>query len=155
MSESTFQVQMRIERIYLKDLSFESPASPGVFAASVRPKMQIEISTRANPVSGDLHEVILSITVTARGEDDATLYIAEVQQAGVFAIEGIEGERLRQVLGVVCPNQLFPYLRESLDAVVVKGGFGPLHLAPVNFEAVFAQANKAAAEAAQAPETHH
>ena len=136
----TVQVQMRIERLYVKDASFESPGAPAIFAENVRPKMQVDINTTANDLGNNRHEVVLRATVTAQLEDDKTAYVVEAQQAGVFVIEGVSGGPLRQVLGVVCPNTLFPYLRETLDSLLMKGSFPPITLAPVNFEVLFAQA---------------
>lgn len=134
------QVQMRIERIYLKDASFESPGSPAVFTEQFRPQMQVDINTKVNSLGDNRHEVVLAATVTAKRDDQKTAYLIEVQQAGIFVIEGVVDAHLRQVLGVICPNTLFPYLRETLDSLVVKGGFPPLQLAPVNFDALYAQA---------------
>ena len=134
------EVQVRIERLYLKDASFESPATPGIFVEQWQPKNQVDINTAVNRVSEDHHEVVLSITITARQDEDKIGFIAEVQFAGIFFINGADETQLRQVLGVFCPNTLFPYVRENLDNLVVKGGFPALHLAPVNFEALYAQA---------------
>lgn len=158
MSE-TVQVQLRIERIYLKDASFESPGAPSIFKEQFQPEMQVDINTGVNSLGDNRHEVVLSATVTARRSEEKHAYIVEVQQAGIFVIEGAEGGTLRQVLGIACPNALFPYLRESLDNLVSKGGFPPLHLAPVNFEMLFAEAMRQAeaqpADTQEEPPTQH
>ncbi len=134
------EAQVRIERLYLKDASFESPASPGVFTEQWQPQNQVDINTSVNRVGDDRHEVVLSITITTRRNEESVVFIAEVQFAGIFFISGVNETQLRQVLGVFCPNTLFPYVRENLDSLVVKGGFPALHLAPINFEALYAQA---------------
>ena len=135
-------VQMGVERIYLKDASFESPGSPDIFTEQVRPEMQVDINTRVSGLSEDRHEVVLSLTITARKSESAALYVVEVQQAGVFKVSGPE-DTLRPLLGIACPNLLFPYAREAVDNLVVKGGFGPVNLAPVNFEMIYRQAIEA------------
>ena len=134
------QVQFRIERLFLKDSSFESPNSPEVFIKQWRPEIKIDINTRANSLGEDLQEVILTATITATLEDEMVGFIVEVQQAGIFLIQGAEPAQLSQIIGIACPNTLFPYLRESIDNLVVKGGFPALQLAQVNFEALYVQA---------------
>ncbi len=132
--------QLRIERIYLKDASFESPGTPAIFAEQYRPEIQVDINTHINSLGDARHEVVLRATVTARRSEELTAYVVEVQQAGIFQVNGVADEGLRQVLGIGAPTTLFPYLRETLDSLVVKGGFPALHLAPVNFDALYAQA---------------
>lgn len=134
------QVQFRIERLFLKDSSFESPNSPEVFIKQWRPEIKVDINTRANSLGEDLQEVILTATITATLEDEMVGFIVEVQQAGIFLIQGAEPAQLSQIIGIACPNTLFPYLRESIDNLVVKGGFPALQLAQVNFEALYVQA---------------
>ena len=146
------QVQLRLERIYLKDASFESPKSPQIFADRWRPEIKVDINTRASHVDGDRHEVILRLTVEATNGDAGVGFVVEVQQAGVFVIEGANDGQLRQVLGIACPTTLFPYVRESVDSLVVKGGFPPLNIAPVNFEVVYAEAMK---QASAQPDVKH
>ena len=134
------QVQFRIERLFLKDSSFESPNSPEVFIKQWRPEIKVDINTRANSLGEDLQEVILTATITATLDDEMVGFIVEVQQAGIFLIQGAEPAQLSQIIGIACPNTLFPYLRESIDNLVVKGGFPALQLAQVNFEALYVQA---------------
>ena len=134
------QVQFRIERLFLKDSSFESPNSPEVFIKQWRPEIKVDINTRANSLGEDLQEVILTATITATLDDEMVGFIVEVQQAGFFLIQGAEPAQLSQIIGIACPNTLFPYLRESIDNLVVKGGFPALQLAQVNFEALYVQA---------------
>ena len=134
------QVQFRIERLFLKDSSFESPNSPEVFIKQWRPEIKVDINTRANSLGENLQEVILTATITATLEDEMVGFIVEVQHAGIFLIQGAEPAQLSQIIGIACPNTLFPYLRESIDNMVVKGGFPALQLAQVNFEALYVQA---------------
>ena len=134
------QVQLRIEKVYLKDASFESPRAPEVFTRQWQPNLSVDINTRANALADDRHEVVLSVTVRANVEDDGLGFLVEVQQGGIFHIKNADPAQLSQILGIACPNTLFPYARESLDSLVVKGGFPPIQLAQVNFEALFVQA---------------
>ncbi|MCH1490953.1 MAG: protein-export chaperone SecB [Luminiphilus sp.] len=147
------QQQFTLQRIYTKDVSFESPSTPEVFRKSWQPNVNIDLNTKSARVDEEgNHEVVLTLTVTAKMEDE-TAFLVEVQQAGIFFVVGIEGEALRQVLATVGPNILFPYARENIDSLVVKGGFPPLMLSPVNFEALYRQAlaNQAQQENAAAP----
>ena len=134
------QQQFTMQRIYAKDVSFESPASPDIFRQNWQPNVNVDLNTRSSKAdeTGN-HEVILTITVTAKMEDKSA-FLVEVQQAGIFFAAGIEEDSLKQILATVAPNILFPYAREAIDALVVKGGFPPLMLAPVNFDAVYQQA---------------
>ena len=138
--------QFVMQRIYTKDVSFESPDSPGVFLKTWQPKINVDLNTKSNLVDdNDNYEVVLSITVTAEIEEKSA-FLVEVQQAGIFLAKGIEGDQLRGVLGTVAPTILFPYARESIDALCIKGGFPPVMLAPVNFEALYQQALKQSEE---------
>ena len=134
-------MRMRIDKIYLKDASFESPASPQIFVSTWQPELKLDVNTRVTPLEGNLHEVVLTVTATALQEDKPG-FIAEEQQAGIFLIEGGDAAQLAQVLGIACPTTLFPYAREAADALVVKGGFPPLQLAPINFESLYMQARE-------------
>jgi preprotein translocase subunit SecB len=159
-SQEQAQQQFVMQRIYNKDLSFESPSTPDIFKRQWQPKVNVDLNTRSTPIDEQGNfEVVLSITLTAKVDDD-TAFLVEVQQAGIFFIIGFEGENLRRLLGTAAPNILFPYARENIDSLVVKGGFPPVMLAPVNFEALYQQARAKAAEEAQAagspeqPATH-
>jgi len=132
--------QFSVQRIYTKDLSFESPATPEVFKKQWQPKVAVDLNTKSEAIDQEGNfEVVLSITITAR-IDDATAFLIEVQQAGIFYIRGFEGEELRRILGTAAPNILFPYARETIDTLCVKGAFPAIMLAPVNFDAVYQQA---------------
>lgn len=159
--EGQQQQQFGIQRIYNKDVSFESPATPDVFRRQWQPKFNVDLNTKSNAVDEEGNfEVVLTITVTAKIEEE-TIFLVEVQQAGIFLITGFEGDNLRRLLGTAAPNVLFPYARENIDALVVKGGFPAIMLSPVNFEALYQQAvaqteNSAqqAAENGGEPATH-
>lgn len=151
------QQQFVMQRIYNKDLSFESPSTPDVFRKQWQPKVNVDLNTRSNPIDEQGNfEVVLTITLTAKVDDD-TAFLVEVQQAGIFFITGFNADDLRRLLGTAAPNILFPYARENIDSLVVKGGFPPVMLAPVNFDALYQQALARAAEeaqGAQAPAAH-
>ncbi|MEH6635485.1 MAG: protein-export chaperone SecB [Halioglobus sp.] len=145
------QQQFAMQRIYNKDLSFESPSTPDVFKKQWQPQVNVDLNTKSNKVDEQGNfEVVLSVTITAKIEED-TAFLVEVQQAGIFFISGFEGEDLRRILGTAAPNILFPYARECIDSLCVKGGFPPVMLAPVNFDALYQQA-VAQAQAAPADE---
>ncbi len=130
--------QFVIQKVYVKDLSFEAPGAPDVFTRQWEPQVNVELNTSGKKVSDQVHEVILSVTVTAK-LGDTTAFIVEVQQAGIFTITGLNEGELGHALGSFCPNILFPFLRETVSDVVTKGGFPQLLLAPVNFDALYAQ----------------
>lgn len=140
------QPQFSIQRVYLKDLSFETPQGPSAFKKKWQPKVSQDLNTKTNQVEEGLYEVALRVTITvADGED--TIYIVEAEQAGLFNVSGFAEEQLPQILNTTCPGILFPYLRETLDNVVTKGSFPALLLPPINFDALFANAlQQAAAE---------
>jgi preprotein translocase subunit SecB len=138
---------MRLERVYLKDASFESPGSPGVFSATWQPDISLEINTRSQKLGDERYEVVLTATVKASTEDRVA-FIAEVQQAALFQMRGLEQAVLHRTLGTVCPTTLFPYVREAVDSLVVRGGFPALQLAPMNFEAAYEEALKQARSSA-------
>ncbi|MFC1772839.1 protein-export chaperone SecB [Pseudomonadota bacterium] len=132
--------------IYLKDASFEAPNSPAILTAETHPKLSLQINTSGSRLKTNLYEVILNITVTAK-DGDKTGFLVEIQQAGMFNISGFDDTQLAHVLGVPCPDILFPFAREEIANLVTKGGFPQLLLAPVNFDALFAQRqNQAATE---------
>jgi preprotein translocase subunit SecB len=142
------QQQFGVQRIFVKDASFESPMGVAVFGKPWQPKVNVDMNTKSEKVSDENYEVVLTVTVTANLEDEAALLI-EVQQAGVFMAKGLEPESLRQALGIMAPSLLFPYLRETIDSLAVKGGFPPISLQPINFEALYRQASQQAAQQQQ------
>ncbi|MDH5736826.1 MAG: protein-export chaperone SecB [Gammaproteobacteria bacterium] len=145
MSEQTGS-EFSIQRIYLKDASFESPRAPEVFLQAWKPKVNLEINTKHSRLENDMHEVVLIITASVKSENEETLYLAEVHQAGIFQAKGMTVDELGRALGSYCPAQLFPYAREAIDSMVVKGSFPPLVLAPVNFEAIYNETLRKRAE---------
>ncbi|MBS7662371.1 protein-export chaperone SecB [Pseudomonas lalucatii] len=130
--------QFSLQRIYIRDLSFEAPKSPEIFRQEWKPSVALDLNTRQKTLDGDFHEVVLTLSVTVKNGEE-TAFIAEVQQAGIFLIKGLEAAAMSHTLGAFCPNILFPYARETLDSLVVRGSFPALMLAPVNFDALYAQ----------------
>lgn len=148
--------QFAIQRIYLKDLSFETPQGPSVFTKQWQPKVNQDLSTKSSKIEEGVFEVSLRLTITVSSEDE-TIYLVEVDQAGLFTIQGFADQQLTQVLNTTCPNLLFPYAREAIDNILTKGSFPPLMIPPINFDALFASAVQQAAAKAeetaeQAPE---
>lgn len=140
------QVQFSLQRIYVKDLSFESPKSPAVFQSQWNPQVNLDLNTRHSELQEGVHEVVLSLSATVTNGNDEVTFIAEVQQAGIFAINGLDEAAMRHTLGAFCPNILFPYAREAIDNLVLRGSFPPLMLSPVNFDALYAQAEQRRAQ---------
>jgi len=155
MSEKPAQPTQKfaVQRVYIKDLSFESPQSPEVFTKQWKPQIKVDLNTRSGDMKDNRVEVVLTITITAT-QDEATGFLVEVQQAGQFLIEGLNDEQMQQVLAIACPNMLFPYAREAIDSLVTRGGFPAVNLQPVNFEALFLQARKQAATESGQATTH-
>lgn len=140
-----------LQRIYVKDISFEAPNSPEVFKQPFKPKVNLDLNTTSAQTADDQYEVTIKVTARVNdSETGTTSFLAEVEQAGLFRIAGIEGEQLDQTLGAFCPNLLFPYARECVDNLVNRGGFPPLMLAPVNFDAMYAQRKQREAQAQSA-----
>ncbi|HMH17254.1 MAG TPA: protein-export chaperone SecB [Burkholderiales bacterium] len=137
MSEAQ-QPMFSIEKIYVKDLSLEVPGGPQTFMQSEQPQLEVQLSQQSQRVSDVLFEVTLVITVTAK-RTDKTLFLVEVSQAGVFQIRNVSEADLAPVLGMICPNVLFPYARETVSDIVNRAGFPPVLLAPVNFETLYQQ----------------
>lgn len=127
-----------IQRIFVKDISFEAPNTPQTFVEEWKPEVSLNLETKSNRIQDNMHEVVLSITATV-STGKKTAFLIEVHQAGVFVISGFPNEQLHQMLGSFCPNILFPYAREVVSDMVVRGGFPQLILAPVNFDALYEQ----------------
>ncbi len=147
------QKNITINKVYLKDFSFESPQTPGIFAEGEwQPQTNLNLRSAHGDAPNGLHEVVLTITVEAK-DGDSTLFLVEVQQAGLFDIDGYEEEEFKAIVGAFCPNILFPYARESIAGVIQKGGFPEFVLQPINFDALYRQSQQqAAAQAADEPE---
>jgi preprotein translocase subunit SecB len=133
------QKQLLLQKIYVKDLSFESPKAPMVFTTNVQPQTQLNVRSSGQQVAQDTQEVTLTITVEAK-DKDTTLFLAEVAQSGIFLIQGYTADEQSVIVGSFCPNTLYPFAREAISDLVSKGGFPPLLLQPLNFDAIYAQA---------------
>ena len=127
-----------IEKIYLKDLSVEVPNAPEVFLETEAPTMEVNINSAARTVQEAMFEVVLSVTITARIKDKA-VFLVEVAQAGVFQIRNVPEQDMGPLLGIACPNTLFPYVRETISTVTSRAGFQPVLLAPMSFENIYQQ----------------
>ena len=127
-----------IQRIYIKDVSFETPNSPKIFLQEWKPKIDFQLGTEGHQLDKHLFEVALRVTVTSKVEDN-TAFLAEVEQAGIFTIKGFSEQEMPHMIGSYCPNILFPYVREVISDLVVKGGFPSFLMAPVNFDAILSQ----------------
>lgn len=140
MAEQTTapEKQFAIQKIYTKDVSFETPNSPKIFTQKWEPAVEFNLGTNVETLEANLYEVALTVTATVKC-NDSTAYLAEVCQAGIFVLEGFEDNEMGPMMGSFCPNILFPYAREAISDLVTKGGFPPLLLAPVNFDALYAQ----------------
>ncbi len=136
--KSNNQAQFSIEKIYVKDLSFETPNSPQIFQKKWEPVVNMDLANSSTSLNEDFYEVVLSITVTVSFEND-TVYLIEVQQAGIFKVLNVPNEVLGRMLNTICPNILFPFAREVISDLVTKGGFPQLLVAPVNFGALYQQ----------------
>ena len=145
--------QFALQRIFIKDMSFEVPLGAQVFTKQWQPQVHVDLNTKSDRVADDVYEVVLTVTITAKlGEE--TAFLVEVQQAGLFLVKGVEGEQLRRALMIMCPNILFPYARESIDSLAMRGSFPPLMLQPVNFEALYLQALQQSEQQAAAGGAH-
>ncbi|WP_434679018.1 protein-export chaperone SecB [Pseudomonas sp. R1-18] len=142
--------QFSLQRIYVRDLSFEAPKSPAIFRQEWTPSVSLDLNTRQKPLEGDFYEVVLTLSVTVNNGDEVA-FIVEVQQAGIFLIKGLDDASMSHTLGAFCPNILFPYAREAIDNLVVRGSFPALMLAPVNFDALYAQELQRMQEAGETP----
>lgn len=127
-----------VEKIYVKDVSFEVPGAPAIFGENVQPELQLNLNQRVQRLSDAAFEVVLAVTLTCKA-GDKTAYVAEVQQAGVFGISGLEPQAIDGLLGTQCPNILFPYVRQLLSDLIQAGGFPPFFLQPINFDGLYAE----------------
>ncbi len=131
--------QLLLQKIYVKDLSFESPKAPAVFTTNASPQTQISIRTGSQTVAQNTFEVTLTLTVEAK-EQDATIFLIEIAQAGIFYIEGYNAEEQGVLIGTFCPTTLYPFAREAVADVIGRGGFPQFLLQPINFDGLYAQA---------------
>lgn len=134
--------QFALRQLYVKDVSFESPNTPGIFTQQVEPDIKLNLHSGHKQVGDDAFEVVLHINVHATAEEKS-IFLVEIQQAGLFQINGFTADETRSILGTHCPATLFPYAREAVSSLVAKGGFPTLLLQPINFEALYAQSLQA------------
>jgi preprotein translocase subunit SecB len=143
-----------IEKLYVKDMSLEVPNAPQVFLERENPKIDMQLHSQAAPLEEGLFDVTVTVTVTAKlPAKDKVLFLIEAKQAGIFQVRNIPEEEMETVLAVVCPNILYPYLREVVSDMSIRAGFSPVLLSPINFEAIYLQQkqqNQAQATAAEA-----
>jgi preprotein translocase subunit SecB len=144
------QAQLSLQRIYVKDVSFEAPGAPQIFGQQGQPNVELNLAQRVSQLGDDTFEVVLSVTATCRVEDK-TAYLAEVQQAGIFGLSGFDAQGREAILSTYAPNVLFPYVRQIVSALVQNGGFPPFFLQPINFDALYAEQMRRRAEGGTAP----
>ena len=131
--------QFSVEKIYVKDVSFEAPKTPQVFNEQAQPQLQMNLNQRVQRLNDNAFEVVLGITLTCTVDEDKSIYVVEVQQAGVFGLSGFDEATLDAMLGTHCPNVLYPYARQTIGDLIQAGGFPPFLLQPINFEALYAE----------------
>jgi preprotein translocase subunit SecB len=142
------QAQFTIQKIYVRDVSFEVPGAPQIFNEPGQPNLELNLNQKVGRVAEGVFEVALGITLTCK-LGDKTVYLAEVEQAGLFGLAGFDDRTLDMMLGTYCPNVLFPYARQAIGDLVAQGGFPPFYLQPINFEALYAEGLRRRAEAGQ------
>lgn len=148
MAEAS-QPVFNIEKLYLKDLSLEIPHAPQIFLEQESPQVDTQLKTQTEKIDGDVYEVTITATVTTKiGEK--VMFLIEAKQAGIFRLRNLPNEDMEPVLAVLCPNLLFPYLREAVSNTAVRGGFAPIMLSPVNFDMVYQQHKQEESQAAAA-----
>jgi preprotein translocase subunit SecB len=140
--------QFTVEKIYLKDVSFEAPNAPQVFNEQGQPQLNMNLNQKVGRLGDNVFEVVLGVTLTCT-MNEKTVYLAEVAQAGIFGLGGFDERTLDMMLGTYCPNVLFPYVREAVSDLINKGGFPPFYLQPINFEALYAEGLRRRVENAQ------
>ena len=147
MAEASLDPIFQIQRVYLKDLSLEQPNSPEILLNQEQPGVDIQLGVEAKPVADGLFEVTVTATIHAKIEDK-TVFLVEAKQAGIFEIRNISGEQMAPLIGIACPQIVYPYLRGNVADVIQRGGFPPVHLAEINFQAMYEQQQAEAAAAA-------
>jgi len=129
---------LALQKIYIKDASFEVPNAPDIYNEQVQPEVKMNLNQKVKNIQEEYYEVVLTVTITCKA-GEKTAYLAEVQQAGIFALKNFPEQALHQTLGSYCPNILFPYARQMISDLVGNGGFQPIMLQPVNFDQLYAQ----------------
>lgn len=150
------QPLFNIEKLYVKDLSLESPNAPSIFLERESPNIELQLQTQSTPVEEGLFEVTVTVTVTAKlPEKDKVMFLIEAKQAGIFQVRNMPPEELEPVLAIICPNILYPYLREVVSNMAIHAGFAPVFLNPINFEVLYQQQKEQQAQAQAATTTQH
>jgi len=150
MAEANLDPVFQIQRVYLKDISLEQPNSPAILLDPEQPTVDIQLGVETSPVTEGIFEVTVTATVHTK-INDKTVFLVEAKQAGIFEVRNVEAEQLGSILGIACPQIVYPYLRGNVADVIQRGGFPPVHLAEINFQAMFLQQQAdAAAQVAQA-----
>ncbi|WP_406233620.1 protein-export chaperone SecB [Isoptericola jiangsuensis] len=139
-----------VEKIYVKDVSFESPNAPSIFNDQVQPELQLNLNQQVQRLGENAFEVVLAVTLTCQA-GERTAYVAEVKQAGVFGLVGLDPQSIDVLLGTQCPNILFPYVRQLVSDLIQAGGFPPFFLQPINFEGLYAETLRQRQEQGDAP----
>lgn len=132
------ETQFMIQRVYVKDVSYEAPHAPHIFQKKWEPELTLDLNTEHTALDNQTYEVVLTLTATVKTQNTIA-FLSEIKQAGIFTIQGAENSQLEHILGSFCPNILFPYAREAITAQVIRGSFPQLVLAPINFDALFMQ----------------
>jgi preprotein translocase subunit SecB len=139
-AQTNTQPIFNIEKLYVKDLSLEIPHAPGIFLERENPQIDLQLQTQAGTVEEGVYEVVVTVTVTAKlPEKDKVMFLIEAKQAGIFQVRNVPADEMETVLAVLCPNILYPYLREVVSNVAVRAGFAPVLLNPINFESIYQQ----------------
>ena len=150
------QPLFNIEKLYVKDLSLESPNSPSIFLERENPNIDLQLNTQSVLMEEGLYEVTVTVTVTAKlPEKDKVMFLIEAKQAGIFQVRNLPPEELESVLAIICPNILYPYLREVVSNMAIHAGFTPVLLNPINFEVLYQQQKQQQAQAQAATTTQH
>ena len=139
--------QLTVQKIYIRDASFEAPGAPHIFQDQAQPKIELNLGQKVQQLAQDVYEVVLTLTVTCKA-GDKTAYLVEVQQAGIFGLAGFDPQQLDMVIGTYCPHVIFPYARQAISSMIEQGGFPPFLLQPINFEQIYADQLKRRQQAA-------
>ncbi|MCE9549403.1 MAG: protein-export chaperone SecB [Betaproteobacteria bacterium] len=150
------QPLFNIEKLYVKDLSLESPNAPSIFLERESPNIELQLQTQSTSMEEGLYEVTVTVTVTAKlPEKDKVMFLIEAKQAGIFQVRNMPQEEVEPVLAIICPNILYPYLREVVSNMAIHAGFAPVFLNPINFEVLYQQQKEQQAQAQAATTTQH
>lgn len=150
MAETNLDPVFQIQRVYLKDMSLEQPNSPEILLNQEQPSVEIQLGVDAKPVAEGLFEITVTATVHTKIEDK-TVFLVEAKQAGIFEIRNIQDEQMSSLLGIACPQIVYPYLRSNVADIVQRAGFPPVHMAEINFQAMYEQQQADAALASAMP----